>query len=110
MKNFLDILPKKKTTTASVIKAFRENFNISQIELAKATGLTQANISSYENYDSKTKKGRKLGLENALKIATFFGIDPIELLFPNGLEESMPEYNKIRKNSIKFTNKKLITS
>jgi transcriptional regulator with XRE-family HTH domain len=108
MKDLLDILPKKHSTTASVIKSFRNNFNISQVELADAIGLTQANISSYENFDPKSNKGRKLGLENALKIATFFGIDPIELLYPNGLEEGLPDYKKIKRNSKNLLRKKNI--
>jgi len=93
MKNLLDVLPKKKITSADVIKAFRKNFKVSQVELAKGTGLTQGNISSYET------KGRNLGLDNALKIAIFFGIDPLSLLYPNGIENEVENYKKIRKYS-----------
>ena len=108
MKDLLDILPKKHSTTASVIKSFRNNFNISQVELADAIGLTQANISSYENFDPKSNKGRKLGLENALKIATFFGIDPIELLYPNGLEEGLPDTKKSKETLKTFVERKIL--
>lgn len=106
MNDFLNFIPKKKLTSADVLRAFRKNFRVSQEELADATGIAQANISSYESYNGE-RRGRKLGLDNAVKIAIFFGIDPIELLFPNGLENDLDNFESIHNEAQRISKLKM---
>ena len=79
--NFFD-LKQVKTTPGGVIKAFRKNFQITQQELAKVTGIAETNLSAIES--NKVE----IGVKRAVLIATAFGIDPAIILFPNGYESS----------------------
>jgi len=96
MKNLIDILPKKKITTSEVIRALRLNYKISQNQLCEALDFSQANLSSIEN------GRRKVGIDVATKIAIFFGVDPISLLYPNGLENEIKNYKQIKRSAEKL--------
>ena len=81
----------KNNTAGKVIKAFRNNFDISQRELCEITGINEKNLSAIEN------NRREIGIHTAKKIAAFFGIDPGSILFPNGLDTTLGDYGKIRR-------------
>ena len=87
---------KKDNTAGKIIKSFRKNFNITQSQLCKVTGISEKYLSAIEN-DKRT-----IGLEVASKIALFFGFDPSFILFPNGLEELPRLYPNIRKGAAKI--------
>lgn len=95
-KNALDLI-KVNTTTGKTIKAYRENFNISQDTMAFACGLSQANLSAIEN------DKRDVGPKVALKIAAFMGVSPELILYPNGFENE-PEYKNVIKKTKAISN------
>jgi transcriptional regulator with XRE-family HTH domain len=100
--NFFD-LKHAKTTPGQVIRAFRRNFNITQHELAEATGIAEANLSAIEN--GKTE----IGVKRAVLIAAAFGIDPALILFPNGYESLYgKELRAVRQASAKLIAKKKV--
>lgn len=74
IKNFFP----EQMTSGQVIKAKRLNYNITLEEVAKATGISQSNLSMYEN-DKKS-----IGLVQATKIGLAIGLHPMSILFPNG--------------------------
>jgi putative transcriptional regulator len=96
MKNLNDIIPKKKITSGDVIKSFRDNFKVSQNQLCEAIDISQTNLSAIEN------NRRKLGIDVAMKLSIFFGVDPIALLYPNGIDKEVDNYKKIRRNAEKL--------
>ena len=101
--NFFD-LKLKKVTTGEVIKAFRKNFQITQSDLAKITGIVETNLSAIEN--DKVE----IGVKRAVLIATALGIDPSQLLFPNGVEEAYSkEVHRVQQISAKLMAKKKVS-
>jgi transcriptional regulator with XRE-family HTH domain len=100
MKDLEKFFSKKNDTTGKIIKSFRKNFNITQAELCKATGISEKYLSAVEN------DNREIGLEVATKIAVFFNFDPFFLIFPNGLDELHDMYPDIIKESQKLITKK----
>ena len=96
MKKLNDIIPKSKVTSGDVIKSFRLNFRVSQNQLCDAIDISQTNLSAIEN------NRRKLGLDVAMKLSIFFGIDPVSLLYPNGISIDINDYKKIKKNAYKL--------
>lgn len=93
MKDLKNILSIPKITSGQAIKALRNNFKVSQNQLCKAIGISQTNLSAYEN------DHRNLGLETAVKLAVFFQVNIEDLIFPNGLEKDLQDYEKIVKSS-----------
>ena len=80
--NFFEIkLP--KMTTGTVIRAFRKKLGLSQAELAKIVGSKESNISAIEN------DKREIGVDQALKFAAAFGLDPSMILFPGGVAKAL---------------------
>jgi transcriptional regulator with XRE-family HTH domain len=82
----LDMLNKSfpdKITSGQVIRAKRKNYGITLEEVEEATGISQSNLSLYEN----DKKG--IGLIQATKIGMVVGLHPMTILFPNGIEEDL---------------------
>lgn len=67
-------------TAGRIIKSFREAFEISQADMAYACKISQPTLSSIE------ADRIELGPKVALKISGFLGINPSQLLFPNGYE------------------------
>ena len=75
MKDLENLFSKKNDTSGKIIKSFRKNFNITQAELCKATGISEKYLSAVEN------DNREIGIEVATKIAVFFIFDPFFLVF-----------------------------
>ena len=64
-------------SSGDILKILREKNDLTQIELAKMTSLTQSTISSLEN-------GRiKLGVERAKVLAKALHVHPAVLVFPD---------------------------
>ena len=83
------------TTTGQLIKAWRTNFEVSQDQMAFACGVSQANLSAIEN------DRRDVGPRVALKLASFMGLAPDLILYPNGFT-SEPEYKEVQKRMSKL--------
>ena len=95
-------LGSKKTSTGQIVTSFRKNFKITQAELSKMTGIAETNLSGIEN------DRVEIGTKRAALIATVLGIDPFQLLFPNGVEKAFPkEIRNVRKVSAKIMKKKV---
>lgn len=84
-----------KTTTGQLIKAWRENFQISQDFMAFACGISQANLSAIEN------DRREVGARVALRLSSFMGVAPDIILYPNGFQKE-PEYKEVQKRKSKL--------
>lgn len=84
---------KAAKTTGDLIRAFRNNFNIKQDDMAHACKISQANFSAIE------KNRREVGPKVALKLAAFMGLSPDIILYPNGYEAE-PEYKEVRERSV----------
>jgi len=67
-------------TPGEVIKAKRHNYGITLEEVSEATGISQSNLSLYEN------NRKSLGYVQATKIGLAVGLHPMTILFPNGIE------------------------
>jgi transcriptional regulator with XRE-family HTH domain len=93
----------EKTTAGRIIKAFRKNFNITQGELAEMTGIAETNLSAIENDKIE------VGVKRAVLISTALGIDPSQLLFPNGVEDAYSkEIQHVQQISAKIMKKKKV--
>ncbi len=90
-KSPLDLVKSPKTT-GQLIKAFRANFEISQMELASICGITQANLSSIEN------DKREIGADVALRMSAALGVAPEIILYPNGYE-SQPQFIETKRRA-----------
>ena len=86
----------KKTTAGKIIKSFRNNFNITQKEIADTIGINESNMSAIEN------DKREIGVGLATRIGAFIGINPSILLFPNGQDEAIAEHKEILKKAQKI--------
>jgi transcriptional regulator with XRE-family HTH domain len=83
---FLSLLQEtfsKETTPGQVIRAKRRNFGITLEEVEEVTGISQSNLSLYEN-DKKN-----IGLIQATKIGIAIGLHPMTILFPNGIDSDV---------------------
>lgn len=95
MKDPLTVFESAKTP-GQIIRAFRNNFEIAQDEMAYACAISQANLSAIEN-------GRRLvGPSVALKLAAFIGLSPEVILYPNGYQ-SEPKFIEVKKRKSKMT-------
>ena len=70
-KNNIEVSP------AEMLKTLRELQELTQVELAEKTGLTQSNILAMENGTSQ------IGRERALKLALALKTHPAVILFPD---------------------------
>jgi len=75
----IDFFP-EDMSPGSVIRAKRKNYGITLEEVEEATGISQSNLSLYEN-DNKN-----LGYVQATKVGLAIGLHPVTILFPNGIE------------------------
>lgn len=82
-------------TTGELIKAFRENFEIKQDDMAHACKISQANLSAIE------QGRREVGARLALRLAAFMWMSPDVILYPSGYEAE-PEYREVRERSAKY--------
>lgn len=100
---FLDMLKDffpEDMTPGQLIKAKRKNFGITLEEVEEVTGISQSNLSLYEN-DKKN-----IGYVQATKIGLAIGLNPMTILFPNGIEGD-ERFKDISKKSDKLLNKKI---
>ena len=70
----------EEMSPGELIRAKRKNYGITLEEVSKVTGISQSNLSLYEN-DKKS-----LGYVQATKIGLAVGLHPMTILFPNGIE------------------------
>lgn len=94
IKKPLDVF-NKNTTTGELVKAWRVNFNVPQDVMAFTCGISQANLSAIEN------DRRDVGSRVALRLASFMGIAPDIILYPNGFEKE-PEFKEVQARKNKF--------
>lgn len=85
------------SSTGGLIKAYRENFEISQDDMAFACGISQANLSAIEN------NRRDVGSRTALRLASFMGLSPGVVLYPNGYDKE-PEFIEVQKRKARLKN------
>ncbi|MEK7355235.1 MAG: helix-turn-helix transcriptional regulator [Bdellovibrionota bacterium] len=83
-------------TTGELIKAYRENFEIRQDDMAHACKISQGNLSAIE------QGRREVGARLALRLAAFMGVSPDLVLYPSGYE-SEPEYLEVRERSAEYS-------
>ncbi len=76
-------LEQVQSTPGSIVRAFRKNFGLTLKNLEKVTGIDETNLSAIEN------NKREVGLKSAILLAAVFGIDPDQILFPNGYERKV---------------------
>ena len=95
MRRPIDIFSIPETTAGSITKAFEENFEISQEDMAWACGISQANLSASEN------NRREIGSKVAVKVAAFLDINPLILLYPNGYD-SLSDFKEVQKRRQKL--------
>ena len=77
MRNFFD-LDQVKATPGQVVRAFRKNFGLTLKELEQVTGVSYTNLSAIEH------DRIDVGVRRAVLLAAAFGIDPQQILFPQG--------------------------
>jgi transcriptional regulator with XRE-family HTH domain len=77
MKNFFD-LPQVKATPGRIVRAFRTNFGLTLKELEQITGISYTNLSAIEH------DRVDVGVRRAVLLAAAFGIEPQQILFPQG--------------------------
>lgn len=76
--NFLkDQLKNKNYTSGEIIKLHRERLDLSQVELANATGISVSDIEKYESNMSVVEN------DVAIKLATNLSIHHDSILYPN---------------------------
>lgn len=99
LKMIKDFFP-NKITSGQIIKAKRKNYNITLEEVKNATGISQSNLSLYEN-DKKN-----IGYVQATKIGLAIGLHPATILFPNGIKED-GRFKDVLEKSKKLLSKKI---
>src|SRR6184192_652579 len=77
VKNFFD-LEQVKATPGQVVRAFRTNFGLTLKELEEITGVSYPNLSAIEH------DRLDVGVRRAVLLAAAFGIEPQQILFPQG--------------------------
>ena len=100
--NLLQETFRKETTPGQVIRAKRKNFGITLEEVEEVTGISQSNLSLYEN-DKKN-----IGLIQATKIGMAVGLHPMTILFPNGMEADI-RFKEIALRGKRLLKKKIST-
>lgn len=76
-KNFVKAKINVQMTPAEMLKTIRELQGLSQLDLAKLTGMTQSNISALET------GSKNIGRERALVLAKALKVHPAVILFPD---------------------------
>lgn len=76
-KNFVKAKINVQMTPAEMLKTIRELQDLSQLDLAKLTGMTQSNISALET------GAKNIGRERALVLAKALKVHPAVILFPD---------------------------
>lgn len=94
LKNPLDVF-RSATSTGSLVKSWRTNFEVPQDEMAFACGISQANLSAIEN------GRREVGPRIALRLSAYMGLSPEIILYPNGFDAE-PEFKEVKKRKEKI--------
>ncbi len=76
-KNFVKAKINVRMTPAEMLKTIRELQGLSQLDLAKLTGMTQSNISALET------GAKNIGRDRALVFAKALKVHPAVILFPD---------------------------
>ena len=76
-KNFVKAKINVQMTPAEMLKTIRELQGLSQLDLAKITGMSQSNISALET------GSKNIGRERALVLAKALKVHPAVILFPD---------------------------
>ena len=100
MKELNDLLI-KQTTAGRIIRAFRDNFRVTQREMSEVVGITETNLSAIEN------DRREIGVELATRLGAFLGIHPSLLLFPNGQDAEVSKHKDIIRKARRLLEKKM---
>lgn len=100
MKNFSD-LEQVKATPGQVVRAFRTNFDLTLKELEQITGVSYTNISAIEH------DRVDVGVRRAVLLAAAFGIEPQQILFPQGyVRPDQPDVERVRTRAKRLLEKK----
>ncbi|MCY4644146.1 MAG: helix-turn-helix transcriptional regulator [Bacteriovoracales bacterium] len=89
-----------KMTPGEIIRAKRKNYGITLEEVEEVTGISQSNLSLYEN------NKKSIGYVQATKIGLAVGLNPMTILFPNGIEGDS-RFKETSKKSSKLLTKKI---
>ena len=96
-----DFFPRKvKITSGELIKVKRMNYGLTLKEVEEITGISQNNLSLYEN------NKKNLGYIQATKIGLAIGLHPMTILFPKGIDKDI-RFKEIAKKSQKVLRKKI---
>ena len=96
-----DFFPRKvKISSGELIKIKRMNYGLTLKEVEEITGISQNNLSLYEN------NKKNLGYIQATKIGLAIGLHPMTILFPNGIDKDI-RFKEIAKRSQKVLRKKI---
>ena len=96
-----DFFPRKvKLSSGELIKMKRMNYRLTLKEVQDITGISQSNLSLYEN------NKKKLGYIQATKIGLAVGLHPMTILFPKGIDKDM-RFKEIAKKSQKVLRRKI---
>lgn len=103
--NLRDALPQSPQTAGQIVRALRRNFKITIEEVARVTDIGGTNLSAIEN------DRIDIGVVRAQKLAAFFGINPMHLLFPNGFSPATePELRRIAEQGQQLRKAKAATA
>jgi transcriptional regulator with XRE-family HTH domain len=104
MRNFFD-LDQVKATPGQVVRAFRKNFGLTLKELEHVTGVSYTNLSAIEH------DRIDVGVRRAVLLAAAFGIDPQQILFPQGyLRPDHRDAERVRTRAKRLIDKKRRTA
>ena len=96
-----DFFPRKtKVSSGEFIKIKRMNYGLTLKEVEEITGISQNNLSLYEN------NRKNLGYIQATKIGLAIGLQPMTILFPNGIDKDI-RFKEIARKSQKVLRKKI---
>ena len=100
MKNFFD-LEQVRATPGQVVRAFRTNFRLTLKELEEITGVSYTNLSAIEH------DRLDVGVRRAVLLAAAFGIEPQQILFPQGYRRpDHREAERVRERAKRLIDKK----
>jgi transcriptional regulator with XRE-family HTH domain len=100
VRNFFD-LEQVEATPGQVVRAFRTNFGLTLKELEQITGVSYTNLSAIEH------DRIDVGVRRAVLLAAAFGIEPQQILFPQGyVRPDHHEAERVRRRAKRLIEKK----
>lgn len=103
-KKVIDVLnemDRSSISTGQILKAFRKGRGFTLKNLEDITGVSQTHLSSLEN------DRIELGVKRAGVLAAALGVDPQNILFPNGRWKKTKEHLTIEKKAEKLIRSRL---